>query len=147
MVVLPVSDLGLGIFLRDENGEVLVGGFRSPKHMSGAGGGGGGGGGHGGGHVTNPSMRAGIRLGDVLLKVNGTAVHSVNQTIAVLRESRMEKVFALTLRRGTGGGEGWAGRSGNVSAGLGAMRVLSYSPPKPMSKTLRAHRDRGAGAK
>lgn len=97
--------------------------------------------------MTNPSMRAGIRLGDALLKVNGTAVHSVNQTIAVLRESRMEKVFALTLRRGTGGGEGWAGRSGNVSAGLGAMRVLSYSPPKPQSKTLRAHRDRGPGAK
>ncbi len=148
VVVLPVSDLGLGIFLRDENGKVLVGGFRSPKHMSGAGvggGGGGGGGGHGV-HSMNPSLRAGIRLGDSLLKINGTAVHSVSHTIAVLGESRMEKVFALTLRRGTGDGEGWAGRSGNVSAGLGT-RVLSRSPPKPQSKILRTHQDRGAGTK
>lgn len=146
VVVLPVSDLGLGIFLRDESGEVVVGGFRSPKHLTGAGSGASGGGPGGNGTsatLTNPSMRAGIKLGDVLLKVNGTSIHSVNQTISILRESRMEKVFALTLRR-VNNAEGWVARGNNMAAGLGSMRVLSYSPPKPQSKSLRGSRTSGS---
>ena len=141
VVVLPISDLGLGIFLRDESAEVVVGGFRSPKHVSG----GGAGGNAGAAAGVNPSMRAGIKLGDVLLKVNGVPVTSVAHTISVLRGSGggMEKVIALTLRRGTGDARG--GRSGSLAMG-GNMRVLSYSPPKPQGKTTPAHH-RGSGAK
>jgi hypothetical protein len=51
VAVIPVTEMGLGLFLKDENGVVVIGGFRSSRSGSGV----------------NPSQRAGVRkdaLGD-----------------------------------------------------------------------------------
>lgn len=70
--VLPVSDFGLGLFLRDEPGNrVVIGGFRSPKqqqqlpHLPQ---------GLQSQQAVNPSVRAGIKIGDALLRVNNVPV-------------------------------------------------------------------------
>lgn len=122
VAVIPVTDMGLGLFLKDENGEVVIGGFRAPRNGTGI----------------NPSQRAGkregkncvwclyisstrgvvsslgrgaldygsdlveryyyyyvspgVRVGDVLVRVHGTRVNSVAETIAALRKSRLEQV-------------------------------------------------------
>jgi len=43
VAVIPVTDMGLGLFLKDEGGEVVIGGFRAPRNGTGI----------------NPSQRAG----------------------------------------------------------------------------------------
>jgi hypothetical protein len=53
VAVIPVTEMGLGLFLKDENGEVVIGGFRAPRSGMGI----------------NPSQKAGVKLGDVLVKV------------------------------------------------------------------------------
>lgn len=55
VAVIPVTEMGLGLFLKDENGEVVIGGFRAPRSGMGI----------------NPSQKAGVKLGDVLVKVRG----------------------------------------------------------------------------
>jgi hypothetical protein len=128
--VLPVCDFGLGLFLRDEQGEVVIGGFRSPKHSGSSTSSG-----TAAAPAVNPSVRAGVRVGDVLLKVNNVPVASVAHTITVLRESRLEQVIALTLRRGNGtSGSGSSGSSSSSTGGSGLMKLVNYSPPKPKSR-------------
>ena len=117
VAVIPVTEMGLGLFLKDESGQVVIGGFRSPRTGLGI----------------NPSQRAGVKLGDILVRVNGVAVSTVAQTIGALRESRMEQVIALTLRKSEASS---FAVSGGLAASMNAA-IGKRTPSKP-GKTYRS---------
>ncbi len=51
-------------------------------------------------NVQDPAQKAGVRVNDVLLAVNGQRVRSTNDVVGVLRDKRPGDVITMTLDRG-----------------------------------------------
>jgi len=49
---------------------------------------------------TSPAAKAGLRTGDIILKINGTAVSAPQQVIAITGRSKPGRTLRLVLRRG-----------------------------------------------